>query len=209
MLRIIFLTIFLVTVTFSNFVEAADKPKVVVMDLGTFDGAFTNELNTENVGAMVSDYIIQALTDDGRFAVIDKELFEKQLEAQNLKISGVLSSKKACEIAKVIGGIDYIICGNANGIGSNPGIFDVVQSGGKFHSIKTHLMIRLMEVKKGQVVASASGEGVSKSSEVKAGAKTISIKIGTVNVPQECVHNATKKAALDAVAKLTKNFFNE
>ena len=54
MLRIIFLTIFLVTVTFSNFVEAADKPKVLVMDLGTFDGAFTNELNTERVGMMVS-----------------------------------------------------------------------------------------------------------------------------------------------------------
>lgn len=205
MLRIIFLTMFLVTVTFSNFVEAADKPKIAVLDLGAFDGAFTNELNTEKVGTMVSDYIIKALTEDGRFTVID---IEQKLEDKNLQISGVISSEKACEIAKVIGGIDYIVCGNVNGVSSDTRIFEVVQNGGNFHSIKTRLHVRIMEVKTGQIVAAANGEGVSKSSEVHGGQSKIFIRIGTSKIPQVCVHNATRNAAFDAVKNLSANFFS-
>ena len=209
MLKIIFSAIFLVAVTFSNFVEAADKPKVAVMDLGEFRGAYTSELNTQKVGAMVSDYIIKALTDDGRFTVISKRFFKEQIDAKNLQKAGIISPNQAKEIAKILG-VDYLIYGHVSSVDGDDGVFEVIPyGGGKLYELKAQLHIRITAVKNGgrRIIAMAKGEGVSKSSEVKVGKDTIFLKIGVTKIPQVSVHNALKKAAFDATDKLLVKIF--
>ncbi|MBQ7705196.1 MAG: hypothetical protein IJT73_07215 [Selenomonadaceae bacterium] len=217
MLQKIFLIIFLVTVAFSNFVEAANKPKVAVMDLGEFSGAYTTEVNTAKVGSMVVDYMQQALAKDGRFSVIDTGPLESQPNAKDLQKAGLISPSRAGEIAKILG-VDYLIYGNFSSLTGKDGIFEILKygSGGKLYEIKAKIMIRIGRVQNDKeempVIAMAKGEGISKSSQVKAGKDSVSITIGTAKIPQESVHNAARKAAYDAVAKLLKNlpenFFN-
>lgn len=216
MLQKIFVIIFLVTVAFSNFVEAADKPKIAVMDLGEFSGAYTTEVNTEKVGTMVVDYMQKALNDDGRFTVISRRLYKEQLNAKNLQKAGIVSPSRAREIAKILG-VDYLIYGNFSSLTGKDGILEVLKysSGGRLHEIKAKIIIRITDVKNNegrQIITMAEGVGISKSSQVKVGKDTVSITVGTAKIPQESVHNAAQKAAYDAVAKLLKNlpenFFN-
>ena len=204
-MKIILGIFFLLAVTFTNFVEAADKPKVAVMDLGEFSGAFTSELSTDNVGAMVSVHIIKSLTDEKKFTVIDKETFEKQLAAKNLQISGLISPNKAREIAKILN-VDYLIYGNVDNVDGIEKVFDVKLNGGKFNELKVRLTVRMMDVKTGKILMAVKGEGISKSTEIKGGKGTLTIKIGTTEIPQICVHNAMQKAAQDVVDKLIKGF---
>ena len=216
MLQKICLIIFLITIAFSNFVEAANKPKVAVMDLGEFSGAYTSEVNTSNVGTMVVEYITKALTDDGRFTVIDSEIFlEGQPNAKELEKAGIVSPSRAGEIAKILG-VDYLIYGNFSSLTGKDGIFEVLKysSGGRLYEIKATIIIRIADSKndKGHLIAMAEGVGISKSSQVKVGKDSVSITVGTAKIPQESVHNAARKAAYDAIEKLLKNlpenFFN-
>lgn len=201
----IFLIFFLFVVTLTNFVEASEKPKVAVMDLGEFKGAFISELNTDNVGAMASDYIIKKLTGDKRFTVISRELFKDQLDKKNLQISGLITPNKAREIVKILN-IDYLIYGNVDNVDGIEKVFDVKLNGGKFHELKTCLIVRMMDVKTGQIIAAVKGEGISKSTEIKGGKGSLTIKIGTTEIPQVCVHNAMQKAAEDVAYKLKERF---
>ena len=215
MLRKNFLIIFFITVAFSNFVEAENKPKVAVMDLGEFSGAYTSEVNTAKVGSMVVEYILEALTDDGRFSVIDTGPLESQPNAKDLQKAGIISPSRAGEIAKILG-VDYLIYGNFSSLTGDDGILEVLKysSGGRLYEIKATITIRIADSKndKGHIVAMAEGVGISKSSQVKVGKDSVSITVGTAKIPQESVHNAAQKAAYDAVAKLLKNlpenFFN-
>ena len=217
MLKIIFSAIFFVAFTFSNFVAAADKPKVAVMDLGEFRGAYTSELGTENAGTMVVDYIIKALKLQVKITCQirasrkrRREYFEEQLNAKNLQKAGIISPSRAREIAKILG-IDYLIYGNVNNVGGNSSIFEIVPyGGGNFHKVKVRLIIRIMDIKnEGRIVAAAKGEGISNSSEVKVGKDTIFVKIGTAKIPQVSVHNALQKAASDSTHKLLESFFGK
>lgn len=205
MLRIISLIFFLIIGSFTNFVEAAEKTKVAVMDLGEFSGAFTNELSTDNVGAMVSTHIANNLANNKRFIVISRRYFKDQLDAKNLQISGLISSNKAGEIAKILG-IDYLIYGNVDNVDGIEKVFDVKLNGGKFHELKVCLIVRMMDVKTGRIIAAAKGEGISKSTEFKGGKGGITLKIGTTEIPQICVHNAMEKAARNVVEKLIQKF---
>ena len=69
------LTIFLLMMIFSQ--ASAEKIKVAVMDFGQYSGAITRDINSENIGAMTSDYLIEALVESGYFEVISKELVEE------------------------------------------------------------------------------------------------------------------------------------
>lgn len=204
-MRIIFWIFFFLAVAVTNIVEAAEKPKVAVMDLGEFKGAFISELSTDNVGAMASDYIAKKLVADKRFTVISREIFKKQLDEKNLQISGVISANKAAEIAKILN-IDYLIYGNVDSADGIEKVFDVKLNGGKFHELKACLIVRMTDVKTGKIIAVAKGEGMSKSTEFKGGKDALTIKIGTTEIPQICVHNAMRKAAENVAYKLMERF---
>ena len=200
MWKIILLMIFFIT--FASFSEAAEKSKVAVMDLGAYDGSYSNNLNTENIGAMASEYIIQALHENGKFTIIDREIVDEEIAAQRLKISGLIPPSVAKEIAQILKA-DYLIYCNINSVDSDSLTVEVVMNGGKFHSVKVCMIVRMVNVKTGDIVAVAKGEGVSKSSEIKVGKSKLGfITIGKHKIPQISVHNAAKKAAYSMVDKL-------
>lgn len=203
MWKFICLTFFFVM--FSNFADAADKPRVAVMDLGAFKDSYSSDLNTENIGAMAADYIIEALSETKKFTIIDRETFAKEMEDKKLKTSGIIPPSVAKEIAKILH-VDYLVYGNVNSVDGDSLTVEVIMNGGNFHSVKVCMIVRVVEIETGNIIVAAKGEGVSKSSEIKVGKSKLGfITIGKNKIPQISVHNATKKAAYSMVDKLVKN----
>lgn len=206
MLKILRVLIFFTVI--SNFACAAEKPRVAVMDLGAYSGSVTSDLKTEHIGEAAAEYIIQALNNDGRFAVVDSANFAEKIAAKNLKTAGLIPPSVAREIAAICN-VDYLIYGNISGVNSDSFILEVIKNGGKFHSLKVKMIVRMMKVETGDIVSMAEGVGVSKSSEIKLGKDNIGfITVGKDKIPQNSVINATKKAAYSMVKELGAFFFD-
>lgn len=78
-------------------------------------------------------------------------------------------------------------------------------------TVKAHVIARVMDVETGDILMAVKGDGKSKSSFVKlhagnglTGVKVL--KIGTVNVTMDSVHNAIAKAAEDIAGKMAANY---
>ena len=200
------LIIFLIFNFFAT--ASAEKIKVAVMDFGQYSGAITGEINSENIGAMASDYLIEALVESGYFEVISKELFEEKFAEEKISTAGIISPGKAKKISEILG-VRYLIYGNVNSLGSESVSLEIFGNGGKFNSVKAKIIPRMMDATNGDIVGMVSGEGVSKSSEVKISpTKFITIKIGSYEVPQICVHNSIKKAAYNSVDAMIEQLFD-
>ena len=205
MLKSIFATILCFAI-FANIAQAAEKPRVVVMDLGA---RHSSEISSENIGAMASDYLLEALWSTNRFAVMDWENAEEEIITSKLPTSGLIPPSAAREIAKLLNA-DYIIYGNISSVDSKDLVFEIAGNGGNFRSIKSALIVRMMDVKTGEILVVAKGKGASKSSEIRGGAKNLAyVTIGTKKVPSICVHNAIKKATFAAAEEIVAEFFNE
>ena len=206
---IILLTTLMVLV-FGRTAWAADvtvKPTVAVMDFSNYEGGATHDINLTGVGRMVSDYIIEALTDSGQFEVSDKDVPAGQLTAENLNVVGTIDPDTARRLGEILG-VKYIIYGNVNGVSGDSFIIEVMLNGANIHTVEARIIACLMEVETGDIVAVARGEGKSKSSLVKAGKEGIGyIAIGSKKISQVSVHNAVKKAAYNMVDVLVRRFY--
>lgn len=185
--------------------ETPAKLKVAVVDFGLHGGAITSDLNVENVGAMCTDHIIEALLDSGKFSIPARELFNEQLAAKNLEGVGIIPPSMILEVGKTMG-VDYVIIGSVFGVGGEQCVLEVASNGAKINSVKACIIARLVEVRTGHIVTMAEGRGESKSSLVKAGKDNFGfITIGKKKVPQGSVHNSVRKAAFSLVDDLIKN----
>ena len=63
MKKIFCLMTFLSVMFVNIFASAEEKPLVAVINFGQYDGAVTDALVIDNIGAMSADYIIQALVE--------------------------------------------------------------------------------------------------------------------------------------------------
>ena len=201
----IFLTaiIFSLTICNSGSAKFHEMPTVAVMDFGTLSNA-AGDINTDNVGFAVSDYIIQALLESGKFKVMDKEHLSEVLEENNLDTTGIIPPSRAKKIGEILG-VRYIIYGNVNDVNSDTFTLEVVSNGADVHTVKALIIARMMDVETGNIVTAARGEGQSKSSKVKVGTSHVGyFTIGTKRVSQVSVHNAVKKAAYSMVDLLIK-----
>ena len=201
----IFLTAIIFSLMFCN--AAAEKfhgkPKVAVMDFGKLSDA-AGEINTDNVGLAVSDYIIEALVESGKFDVIAKDFAEEILLENGLDTVGIIPPSVARQIGEILG-VRYIIYGNVNNVNSDTFTLEIIYNGADVHTVKALIIARMMDVSTGEIVTAARGEGKSDSSKVKVGtAKVGYLTIGTAKVPQVSVHNAIKKAAYSMVDLMIK-----
>ena len=213
MLKSFFLITFLV---FFNCLTAdaalIEKNAVVaVMDFGTHAGAASSDVALANAEGTTSEYVIAKLINDGKLVVMDKENVRSQLEANNVKLAGLIDP----DSAKVIGSVlhcQYIIYGNVNDVSvSSTGTKMLGPIGGDVNvcTVKSHVIARIMNVADGTIVMAAKGEGVSKSSYTDLHTLKGGIQIGTVTVTQESVHNALQKAAFNAVDILTQRLYGQ
>lgn len=183
------------------------KPVVAVMDFGRHVGAATADIILDNADKTSTDYIIEALVETDKYDVVDKDLLAEKLTQENLNTTGIVDPDTAKRIGEIMG-VRYIIYGNVNDVtGSSTGV-QIYASGADVHTVKAHIIARMMDVTTGDIVMAAKGEGKSKSSLAKIGTDGFGyITIGTARISQVSVHNSIKKAAYAMVDKLTERLF--
>ncbi len=192
--------------TATAFAQNTDKPRVAVIDFGQLSGAMTGKLNTDKVGAMCLDYIIEALVDSGKFYLIGRELVAEKLAAENLNVSGNIPPSVIRKLGEILD-VEYLIIGNVYGVGGDQTVIELVSNGAKINSVKACIIARMVEVKTGRLVAMAEGRGESKSSLVKVGKDKLGfITIGTKSIPQVSVHNSIQKAAFSLIEDFLEKY---
>ena len=187
--------IFSIMLIYAPNVEAADKPRVMFMDVGLHNYLIS-------VDKLVSDYMVEALVDSSKFNVMDIESFKEKIhehKIQNLGESNLSSARKIAEQSN----IDYLIYGNFDRTYDDNFMIEPKFEKQKFSSVQAILIVRVMNVKTGEVVTVIKGDGVSDRSEID----SEDLKnLDNNKVPISSVHNAIKKAAYDVVDKLIKDF---
>ena len=191
----------------------AKDANVAVMDFGTRPGATPSEININNAEYASSEYIINGLMNKHCFNIMDKDMVMQQLKAKNLTTVGLIDPDTAKRIGDLLH-TRYIIYGNITNVSiSDTGTQILTNIGGGVNvcTVKAHVIARVMDVETGDILMAVKGDGKSKSSFVKlhagnglTGVKVL--KIGTVNVTMDSVHNAIAKAAEDIAGKMAANY---
>lgn len=191
----------------------AKDANVAVMDFGTRPSATPSEININNAEYTSSEYIINGLVNKHCFNIMDKDMVMQQLKAEHLNTIGLIDPDTAKRIGNLLH-TRYIIYGNVTNVSvSDTGTQLMTNIGGGVNvcTVKAHIIARVMDVETGDILMAVKGDGKSKSSFVKlhagndfTGVKVL--KIGTVTVTMDSVHNAIAKAADDVTARMAANY---
>lgn len=191
----------------------AKDANVAVMDFGTRPGATPSEININNAEYASSEYIINGLVNKHCFNIMDKDMVMQQLKAEHLTTVGLIDPDTAKRIGDLLH-TRYIIYGNVTNVSiSDTGTQIMTNIGGGVNicTVKAHMIARVMDVETGDILMAVKGDGKSKSSFVRlhagnglTGVKVL--KIGTVTVTMDSVHNAIAKAAEDIAGKMAANY---
>lgn len=193
-------------------VAIAKDANVAVMDFGTRPGATPSEININNAEYASSEYIINGLVNKHCFNIMDKDMVMQQLKAEHLTTVGLIDPDTAKRIGDLLH-TRYIIYGNVTNVSiSDTGTQIMTNIGGvNVCTVKAHMIARVMDVETGDILMAVKGDGKSKSSFVRlhagnglTGVKVL--KIGTVTVTMDSVHNAIAKAAEDVATRMAANY---
>ena len=212
--RLILALFFAVLLSSQCFAAAIAKDaNVAVMDFGTSPGATPSEININNAEYASSEYIINGLMNKHCFNIMDKDMVMQQLKAENLTTVGLIDPDTAKRIGDLLH-TRYIIYGNVTNVSiSDTGTQIMTNIGGGVNicTVKAHMIARVMDVETGDILMAVKGDGKSKSSFVRlhagnglTGVKVL--KIGTVTVTMDSVHNAIAKAAEDVATRMAANY---
>lgn len=191
----------------------AKDANVAVMDFGTRPGATTSEISINNAEYTSSEYIINGLVNKHCFNIMDKDMVMHRLQEKQLKTVGLIDPDTAKRIGDLLH-TRYIIYGNVTNVSiSDTGTQILTNIGGGVNvcTVKAHMIARVMDVETGDILMAVKGDGKSKSSFVRlhagnglTGVKVL--KIGTVTVTMDSVHNAIAKAAEDVATRMAANY---
>lgn len=191
----------------------AKDANVAVMDFGTRPGATTSEISINNAEYTSSEYIINGLVNKHCFNIMDKDMVMHRLQEKQLKTVGLIDPDTAKRIGDLLH-TRYIIYGNVTNVSiSDTGTQIMTNIGGGVNicTVKAHMIARVMDVETGDILMAVKGDGKSKSSFVRlhagnglTGVKVL--KIGTVTVTMDSVHNAIAKAAEDVATRMAANY---
>ena len=234
-LKNILAAIFLIVLTCATNAEAADRPKIMIVDIGQFeDSAISrknknlsdqdNELLSDirsDIRSMISDYMINAFVNIGRFSAFGSDLIDYALlfsGKKNFEMKSTAPLARMKEIAEHFN-IDYVIYGDFKNLYGNSVIMKPKFRNEKFHSLKIEITAQVLDVKNNRIIATATGEGISKRFEMD---KVVTLdhhgnlvlemtdkeksKLSGKEFTILSVQNATKKAAIDLSTKLMKAF---
>ena len=215
MLKKLILALFFAVLSISQCFAAAiaKDANVAVMDFGTRPGATPSEININNAEYASSEYIINGLVNKHCFNIMDKDMVMQQLKAEHLTTVGLIDPDTAKRIGDLLH-TRYIIYGNVTNVSiSDTGTQIMTNIGGGVNicTVKAHMIARVMDVETGDILMAVKGDGKSKSSFVRlhagnglTGVKVL--KIGTVTVTMDSVHNAIAKAAEDVATRMAANY---
>jgi len=151
------------------------RPTIAILnfDYGTVQKWWSG---TQDIGAGVSDLLVDELVNDGTFRIIERKRLDAIMAEQDLAQSERAdpSAKTLVQIGKLLGA-RYVVTGSVTkfgteqsqksvsggGWGSGFGIGSVGTSKGKAH---VAIAARIIDTTTGEIMASAKGEGTSKRS---------------------------------------------
>ena len=178
---------------------------IAVVELGVNSSNVLIDKNVLNSGQIASEYIIDYLVNNSSVNVIDKTLMENKIKSANINFEGVIDFRTAKKLGQILG-VKYIIYGDVSDITAsnektevNYMVIRVLKN--NIRTVKSHIVLRIIDVDSGDILAIAKGEGKSKSSTQSI---AMMILIGNTEVTQTSVHNAIKKAAIQAVDNLLR-----
>ena len=175
---------------------------VAVMDFGTHPDAVPIDINIFNAGKAASEYVIDSLVKSQKFNVMDRFMVEDKIKVENLNTTGIIDSDTAKRIGQILGA-KYIIYGNVNDVTLSDVGTSVIGTGATVCTVKSHLILRMMNVETGDIICVAKGEGKSKSGK----SSVVLIEVGNSKVSQDSVHNALKKAATQTINVLVEKLY--
>ena len=180
---------------------------VAVMDFGTHQHAVTIDINILNAGKAANEYVTNRLFESKKVDVVDRFMVEDKIAEENLNTTGHIDLDTAKRIGEILG-VKYIVYGNVNDVTTSDVGTQIGVGGVNVCTVKSHLIMFVMNVETGDIIASAKGEGKSKSSYVKVkGGEILTINVGKTKVTQDSVHNAIMQASNQAVDILIQNLY--
>ncbi|SHK37676.1 Curli production assembly/transport component CsgG [Selenomonas ruminantium] len=128
--------------------------------------AVSKELSLEDAG-MVSEFVIEALLDTGRFNLIERSELLAITEEHKLNMSGLVDQSTAVAVGR-LAGVKYLIAGSVTGLSAKKSGMSYENSqagsvGGKKNTVIANVTLRMIDVETGQIVCAASGTGESAS----------------------------------------------
>lgn len=156
--------------------------------------AVSKELSLEDAG-MVSEFVIEALLDAGRFNVIERSELLAITEEHKLNMSGLVDPSTAVEVGR-LAGVKYLIAGSVTGLSSKKSGMSYENSqvgsvGGNKNTVIANVTLRMIDVETGRIVCAASGTGESASTYAQFKLK----KSVTENVVEEQTESVNTSAA--------------
>jgi len=196
-----------------------NRPTIAILnfDYGTIQHWWPGN---EDIGAGVSDLLVDELVNDGSFRVIERKRLDAIMAEQNLAQSDRTdpSAKTVAQIGKLLGA-RYIVTGSitkfgtensnksvgAGGWGSKYGVGNVGTSKGKAN---VAIATRIIDTTTGEILASAKGEGTSKRHGLQvdahdaAGGHGATLNLGASDYQVTVMSEAAEIAIKDAASKL-------
>jgi curli biogenesis system outer membrane secretion channel CsgG len=202
----------------------AQRHRIAVLDFG--DGAVmdagTAIFGTRtNIGKGISDMLVDKLTNDGVYRVIERNAISKVLDEQHFANSSAVDPSSAAKLGKVLG-VDAIITGDITTFGRDDSHKGLAGGGGNYHGIglgglgfsKSKAVVaitaRLVDATTGEVLASVTSRGESKRSGAtffgggagSGGGGAGGGGFGSSNFGATIIGEATQASVQDLAAKL-------
>lgn len=159
-----------------------------------------------NVGQGVSDELVTALLDTGKFRLIEREQLQKILEEQNLSSSGRVDSRTAARIGRMLG-VQILIMGKVTEFttDSKGGAVNVsdrrnIGIGIKADTARVAIDARMVDTTSAEIKAAVTGRGEKKKTSLGLSIDYNSIVLGS----DEFKKTNLGKALRDAVASVAQ-----
>jgi curli biogenesis system outer membrane secretion channel CsgG len=155
--------------------EQSNRPTIAVLnfDYGTVQRWWSDN---QDVGAGISDMIVDELVNDGSYRVIERKRLDAILAEQNFSNSERAdpSAKIVAQIGKALG-VKYLVVGSVTKFGTDQNsksfggggyssAFGIGQVGTSKGKANVAITARIIDVTTGEIMASAKGDGTSKRS---------------------------------------------
>ena len=200
------------------FGQAKKRVALLDFDFGTVQHWWSGNWD---IGKGVADMIVTDLVKDGTYSVIERKRLDTILAEQNFSNSDRANPTSAAKIGKVLG-INAMIVGsitqfgtenkslNLGGIGGGWGGWGAGRVGTKQGKAQVAIDARLIDVNTGEIVATATGKGLSKRSGMLLGGGGAGsggfgaggIDMGSSDFQETILGEATRAAVDDLVAQL-------
>jgi len=191
--KLIILTLVSISIIYS-----ASKQTIAVLDFknkSSYSGRW-------RIGRGIADILTTELVKIKLFKVIERSKLKSILKEQELGASGLVVSKMAPKLGKLLGA-KYLITGSVNEYGRSKGGISFGGFGIKSQTARVACDFRVINTETGEIVFADSGKG----EEMNAGIKLDrNIRFGSKGFDSTLEGKATRKAIKDMIKKLKKQY---